>query len=225
MNKVIEFNKEELYLDSREVAEMMEKEHYEILQYIDGRKDKNGKTIVEGIIPVLLTEGLQLADYFIESSYKDRSGKANKCYLCTKMGCEMLGNKQQGAKGILFTAKYVKRFNEMEEHLKNGQLLLANNKIKELTDTLEEFKRATEEAKQQYKPSHKKKLDYNRMIKMFTNNEEEAQVVKDWVFGVLNISKWEDTCVADSAKIMQAITAVVKLSSISKFQQLSLWDS
>lgn len=225
MNKVIEFNKEELYLDSREVAEMMEKEHYEILQYIDGRKDKNGKTIVEGIIPVLLTEGLQLADYFIESSYKDRSGKANKCYLCTKMGCEMLGNKQQGAKGILFTAKYVKRFNEMEEHLKNGQLLLANNKIKELKETVEEFKRLTEEAKQQYKPSHKRKLDYNRMIKMFTNNEEEAQVVKDWVFGVLNISKWEDTCVADSAKIMQAITAVVKLSSISKFQQLSLWDS
>ena len=113
----------------------------------------------------------------------------------------------------------------MEEHLKGDQLLLANNKIKELKETVEEFKRLTEEAKQQYKPSHKRKLDYNRMIKMFTNNEEEAQVVKDWVFGVLNISKWEDTCVADSAKIMQAITAVVKLSSISKFQQLSLWDS
>lgn len=137
----------------------------------------------------------------------------------------MLGNKQQGAKGILFTAKYVKRFNEMEEHLKNEQLLLANNKIKELTDTLEEFKRATEEAKQQYKPSHKKKLDYNRMIKMVTNNEEEVQVVKDWVFGILNISKWEDTCVSDSSKIMEAITAVVKLLSLNKFQQLSLWDS
>ena len=29
-----------------------------------------------------------------------------KCYLVTKMGCELLGNKQQGEKGILFSAKY-----------------------------------------------------------------------------------------------------------------------
>lgn len=226
MNKVIEFNKEELYLDSREVAEMMGKEHKEILQYLEGRKDKEGNVLIEGIIPVLESEGLHSQNYFIKSSYKVEGNNKNyPCYLCTKMGCEMLGNKQQGAKGILFTAKYVKRFNEMEEHLKNEQLLLANNKIKELTDTLEEFKRATEEAKQQYKPSHKKKLDYNRMIKMVTNNEEEVQVVKDWVFGILNISKWEDTCVSDSSKIMEVITAVVKLLSINKFQQLSLWDN
>lgn len=31
----------------------------------------------------------------------------------------MLGNKQQGEKGIIFTANYVKRFNEMEETLRN----------------------------------------------------------------------------------------------------------
>lgn len=221
MDKIIEFNKEGLYLDSREVAKMLGKEHPEVLKEIEGRKDNKNV----GIIPVLTKGNFHLVDYFIESSYIDKKGEERKCYLVTKMGCELLGNKLQGEKGILFTAKYVKRFNEMEEHLKGDQLLLANNKIKELKETVEEFKRLTEEAKQQYKPSHKRKLDYNRMIKMFTNNEEEAQVVKDWVFGVLNISKWEDTCVADSAKIMQAITAVVKLSSISKFQQLSLWDS
>ena len=30
----------------------------------------------------------------------------------------MLGNKQRGEKGILFTAKYVKKFNEMEQQIK-----------------------------------------------------------------------------------------------------------
>lgn len=220
MDKIIEFSKEGLYLDSREVAKMLGKNHDDLLKDIQG----SGKNV--GIIPVLEKGNFTVSEYFVKTSYKVEGNNKNYvCYNVTKLGCEMLGNKLQGEKGILFTAKYVKRFNEMEEHLKGDQLLLANNKIKELKETVEEFKRLTEEAKQQYKPSHKRKLDYNRMIKMFTNNEEEAQVVKDWVFGVLNISKWEDTCVADSAKIMQAITAVVKLSSISKFQQLSLWDS
>ena len=36
------------------------------------------------------------------------------CYLLSKMGCEMVANKLTGEKGILFTAAYVKRFNEME---------------------------------------------------------------------------------------------------------------
>lgn len=214
MDKIIEFNKEGLYLDSREIAEMMEIEHSNLIKKIDGINEDFRKVKID------------FSKYWKESSYQVVGQTRNyRCFLITKRGCEFLAHKTTGTKGNLFTDKYMDRFEEMEEHLKNEQLLLANNKIKELKETVEEFKRLTEEAKQQYKPSHKRKLDYNRMIKMFTNNEEEAQVVKDWVFGVLNISKWEDTCVADSAKIMQAITAVVKLSSISKFQQLSLWDS
>lgn len=55
---------------------------------------------------------------FVESTYKDRSGKDNKCYLCTRLGCDFLANKFTGEKGILFTAKYVKRFNEMEQQIK-----------------------------------------------------------------------------------------------------------
>ena len=220
INEIIEFNQENLYIDSREVAKMLGKNHDDLLKDIQG----SGKNL--GIIPILEKGTFTVSEYFVKTSYKVEGNNKNYvCYNVTKLGCEMLGNKLQGEKGILFTAKYVKRFNEMEEHLKNEQLLLANSKIKALTETVEEFKRVTEEAKQQYKPSHKKELDYNRMIKMVTNNEEEVQVVKDWVFGILNISKWEDTCVSDSSKIMEAITAVVKLLSINKFQQLSLWDN
>lgn len=101
-------------IDSREVAEMLGKEHKHILQYIEGNKD------VIGIIPTLESQDLDYQNYFIPSSYKTAgNNKTYKCYLVTKMGCEVLGNKQQGKKGILFTAKYVERFNKMEEALKH----------------------------------------------------------------------------------------------------------
>ena len=58
-----------------------------------------------------------VSDYFILSSYKDASGKENKCYFVTKLRCGFLANKFTGEKGVLFTAKYVKRFDEMEQEL------------------------------------------------------------------------------------------------------------
>ena len=110
-------------IDSREVAGMMGKQHKDLLDYINGKTDKNGNVIIVGIKEVLEKEGLPFNNYFIESSYKsDGAKRSYQCYLCTKMGCELLGNKQQGAKGVLFTAKYVKRFNDMEEELKQPKL-------------------------------------------------------------------------------------------------------
>lgn len=96
-------------IDSREVAEMLGKEHSYVLEMIQGREGKLG------IIPVLTNANLAVVKYFVESSYIDKKGEKRKCYLVTKMGCELLGNKQQGEKGILFTAKYVERFNQMEQ--------------------------------------------------------------------------------------------------------------
>ena len=116
-NKLTKVNiegKEEFVIDSREVAEMMEKTHAEILRYLEGYANKN----IVGIIPTLQVGGVPVDKYFIESSYNDR-GRNKKCYLCTKMGCELLGSKQQGAKGIMFSAKYVERFNNMEKALQN----------------------------------------------------------------------------------------------------------
>ena len=107
-------NNQLVTIDSREVAEMLGKEHSYVLEMIQGREGKLG------IIPVLENANLAVSNYFIQSTY--RSGtREYKCYLVTKMGCELLGNKQQGKKGILFTAKYVERFNKMEQAIK-GQL-------------------------------------------------------------------------------------------------------
>lgn len=91
-----------------EVAEMMETDHWKLLRKLDGDK----KTV--GIIKILTDNNFVVSDYFIESTYKDTSGKENKCYEVTRLGCDFLANKSTGEKGILFTARYVKRFYEME---------------------------------------------------------------------------------------------------------------
>ena len=217
MNKeLLNLSNNELTIDSREVVKMMNKRHSEVLEYI------NGSNKVVGIIPTLLNGGLCSANYFIESNYKDTSGKTNQCYLVTKTGCELLGNKQQGEKGILFTAKYVEKFNTMERAIKGNNIVIANKEIEELKDTVNELKKATEEAKRHYKPSHKTKLDYSKLIRTLTENEEEYQMLKESTFAVLGITKWEDTCIDDSNKITKTIKQISKLLELRKFKQLEL---
>ena len=105
-------------IDSREVARMMGKSHAEVLRYIEG--DKNSGII--SIAECLVKAGASLSGYFIESSYLNTiNNRKHRCYLVTKKGCELLGNKQQGEKGILFSIAYVERFNEMEKELKEKQ--------------------------------------------------------------------------------------------------------
>ena len=108
-------------IPSYEVAEMMDgKQHWQVLRMLDGYEPPKGSKSrkVVGIIPTLTDHNVVVSEYFIESTYKDGSGKQNKYYECTKMGCDMLANKMTGEKGILFTAKYVKRFKEMEQQIK-----------------------------------------------------------------------------------------------------------
>ncbi|AEB77400.1 antirepressor (plasmid) [Clostridium botulinum] len=113
-------NSKGLVLDSRDVAEMMGKRHNELMQEIEGRTD--GKNV--GIIPTLEKGNFRLSEFFIESSYKVKgNNKTYRCYLVTKKGCEVLGNKQQGEKGILFTAKYVEKFNQMEQNQTDSYLI------------------------------------------------------------------------------------------------------
>lgn len=217
MNKaLLNLSNNELTIDSREVAEMMGINHWEVLRKLDGT-DK-----VKGIIPILTDNKIVVSKYFIQSTYKDLSGKENKCYLCTKLGCDFLANKFNGEKGILFTAKYVERFNAMERSIKENSILIANKEIEELKDTVNELKKATEEAKKHYKPSHKTKLDYSKLIRTLTENEEEYQMLKESTFAILGITKWEDTCIADSDKITKTIKQISKLLELKKFKQLEL---
>lgn len=96
-------------IPSYEVAEMMEVEHAKVLRMIEGDKTHIG------IIPTLDKAQMGSISYFIKSSYKDSMNREKVCYECTKLGCDMLANKMTGEKGIVFTARYVKKFNEMIE--------------------------------------------------------------------------------------------------------------
>lgn len=91
-----------------EVAEMMEVSHNDILRKLDGRKDR------KGYIQILDESQMAVVDFFIKSSYLDSKGEERPCYEVTRLGCDFLANKSTGEKGVLFTARYVKRFNEME---------------------------------------------------------------------------------------------------------------
>ena len=136
--------KEIFVIDSREVAEMMGKTHSALLKDLQGSKD--GKSI--GIIPTLEKSNFDLSNYFIESSYKAGT-KEYKCFLCTKLGCEMLGNKQQGEKGILFTAKYVERFNEYEKRLQE-----LSRPSYEIEDPIKRAERWIQEEKERIRLEH-----------------------------------------------------------------------
>lgn len=99
-----------------EVAEMMEVEHKRLLRKLEGDKER------KGYIRILTEAQMGLSDFFIPSSYKDASGKENKCYEVTRMGCDFLANKSTGEKGVIFTARYVKRFQEMENQIRRVSL-------------------------------------------------------------------------------------------------------
>ena len=99
--------KEIATINSKEVAEMMETRHSDLMRKIEGiNKDFNERKIA-------------LVDYWLESSYVDKKGEERKCYEVTKMGCEFLAHKSTGTKGNIFTARYMQKFNEMEKALQN----------------------------------------------------------------------------------------------------------
>jgi Rha family phage regulatory protein len=101
-----------IYVDSRQVAEMIGKRHADLMRSIDGYIEILGQNAK-----------LRSDNFFVKSSYQAGTGKTYPCYKLTRKGCDMVANKLTGAKGILFTAEYVTRFEEMEKQLQTQQLL------------------------------------------------------------------------------------------------------
>jgi len=107
-------------IDSREVAEMVNKRHSDLLESI------------EGYISHLTNGNFRSLDFFIPSTYKDAKGETRPCYLLTRKGCDMVANKMTGEKGVLFTAAYVTKFEEMERTIKTGSKPIPSVKQKEI---------------------------------------------------------------------------------------------
>ena len=97
-------------VDSREVAGMVGKRHSDLLESI------------KGYIGYLENGNFRSQDFFIKDTYKvEGNKKTYDCFLLTRKGCDMVANKMTGEKGVLFTAEYVTRFEEMENTLR-GQV-------------------------------------------------------------------------------------------------------
>lgn len=98
----------EQFLDSREVAEMVGKDHNMLLRDIRRYVEQLGQSKIAQ------------SDFFEESTYQNSQNKTQPCYNVTKKGCEFIANKLTGIKGTEFTAKYINRFHDMEDAIKSG---------------------------------------------------------------------------------------------------------
>lgn len=115
--------KDVAFIDSRDVAEMMEIRHSDLLSKIDGVNEdfRNGK--------------IRHEKYWIESTFENR-GRDYRNYLITKRGCEFLAHKTTGTKGNLFTDRYMDVFEKMEQTIKNKQDEFYNNLSTEMKSIL-----------------------------------------------------------------------------------------
>ncbi len=99
----------EFYADSRDVAEAIERPHYELLKTIRGYCD------------YLNAGNFPSVDFFVPAEYEDNKGEPRPCFFITKKGCDMIANKLTGKKGVLFTAAYVSAFEQMQTQIEKVQ--------------------------------------------------------------------------------------------------------
>ena len=173
-------------------------------------------------LEILKSGGLRNEQNILLVNYTDKKGETRPCYSLNRDGMLQMLNSESA----LVRYKTIEYINDLEEEnrkLKEGQeLISAHKEIAALKDTLSDFRRLTEEAKEMYKPSHKRKLQYDRLIKSVTSDKEEYEIVKEWIFATLGIEKWEDTSIEQNKKIIEIIHTVSRMLNIKKFEQLSL---
>lgn len=145
MDLINEMNNLVQSISSREVAEMMETRHDNLMNKIEKHT-----TILEKVSDLKI----KVADLWILSSYLDAQGKERKEYQVTKKGCEFLAHKTTGEKGDLFTIRYMNKFEEMEQYIKEQKPKLPTTykeALQHLLVQVEENERLALENKQQTK--------------------------------------------------------------------------
>ena len=113
-------------LDSREVAEMVEKRHADLMR--DIRTYESYLTGAE----------MRSLDFFIPKPYADNKGEERPGYQITRKGCEFIAHKMTGQKGALFTAKYIERFHKMEQAITGNGMSVAQMLNKQVAIVIDE---------------------------------------------------------------------------------------
>lgn len=114
--------KQKAVADSRDVAHTIGRPHKQLMrsiQTIIGHMEhaNNGRKNA----PVEHNK-IAVSEFFIPSTYTDDKGEIRPCYLCTRLGCDLIANKMTGEKGTLFTVAYVSKFRAMEAELTGREL-------------------------------------------------------------------------------------------------------
>ncbi|MEB8091884.1 phage regulatory protein/antirepressor Ant [Mammaliicoccus lentus] len=178
--KVIEQNKE-LYVDSREIAEMVGKRHDHLIRDI------------KGYINVLEENpNLGTRQFFEESNYITNQNKVQPCYLLTKKGCDMVANKMTGKKGILFTATYVDAFYQMQEQIKQTAITSSDSYM--IEDPVQRAKRWIEEQQEKLMLEQeigelKPKADYVDEILKSNGTMTVTQIAADYGLSANKLNK------------------------------------
>ncbi|HBF9297287.1 TPA: phage regulatory protein/antirepressor Ant [Clostridioides difficile] len=176
--KIVKVNNK-LTTDSRDIALMVEKEHKILLRdirnYINQMEEAN-KNMSTDLYP---------SDYFIENTYLDDYKREKPCYAITKIGCDFIANKMTGIKGTAFTGIYTKKFEEMEQVLKNEQTKLPTTYKEALQHLIEQVEvneqlQLEGKMKDQVIKELKPKADYTDMILKNKGLVTITQIAKDY---------------------------------------------
>ena len=158
-------------ISSREVAEMMGvKRHGDMLDKID--KINN-----------ILTNGnFRPSQYWVESQYKAGNGEMRREYQVTKKGCELIAHKTEGEKGVLFTVRYMDRFEEMEQKLQKKTPVTYIEALEQLLASEKEKERLALENKEQLQiiGELQPKADYTDEILKCPGTVTITQIAKDY---------------------------------------------
>ena len=215
MSEIMKMTNENIVtLDSREVAEMVGTQHKSLL----GKIDEVNKDFTE--------HKIVLSEYWIESKYKDASGKENRCLKITKRGCEFIAHKTTGTKGNIFTHRYMERFEEMEKQLQ-GELVPINNLQSVISNAVtKEIDRLRKEHSEYIKPLSADKYRITKYIKDrldITKVNKEFDLVKERVLMLLGAEKWEDVPVETLLNSMDLIDESIKIIKSERKENQVAW--
>ena len=109
-----------LTVSTTQIAEHFEKQHKDVIK------------ATENLIKE--TSAQNFANLFIESTYLDKYGRAQKSYECTRDGFTLLAMGFTGKKALEWKLKYIKAFNKMEQTIKTSYKALSERQIKASED-------------------------------------------------------------------------------------------
>lgn len=176
-----------LTINSKEVAELIGKEHSHLMRDIRGYIEVLSKSH---------SPDLDSEKFFIESTYLNTRNQIQPCFLLTRKGCDMVANKLTGEKGILFTATYINKFEELEAIVNGSNSISVNDVNSIISKKVNEAIIDIDNKYSNYiRPLAVDKVRIAKYIKQrlgIKKADEDFYLVKERVLILLDAEKWED---------------------------------